>query len=170
MKRIILVLLTIYLALEAFPQSSAFGLGVILGNPTGFSGKLWTGEKSAIDASIGYHIGRINGLRLTADYLVHHWSFESEKDLIKVFFGAGAGLGFISDISLSLRAPAGAGYYFTLPAPRSICGNCAHPSDHWSGRCQFLDRRLSWCPLVFLDIGLCAYIYVYIFLTKSFIQ
>ena len=86
-------------------------MGVILGNPTSFSIKYWTGELTAIDASIGYRYGSSNDLYLNTDFLFHLWSVQKDEGLIKFYFGTGAGLGFISDLSLSIRAPFGAALF-----------------------------------------------------------
>lgn len=111
MKRVILILFALCLTSNAFPQKGDFGMGLILGNPTAFSIKWWTGDRSAIDASLGYHYGNLNHLHLNTDLLLHLWTFEKEQDLIKIYFGPGAGLGFISDLSVTVRAPVGAGLY-----------------------------------------------------------
>jgi hypothetical protein len=111
MKKIILVLIAACLAINVFPQKGDFGMGMILGNPTAFSIKWWTGNKSAIDASLGYHYGNMNHLHLNTDLLFHLWTFEKEEDLIKIYFGPGAGLGFISDLSITVRTPVGTGLY-----------------------------------------------------------
>lgn len=111
MKRMILLLFALCLASNAWPQKDDFGLGLILGNPTAFSIKWWTGDRSAIDASLGYHYGNMNHLHLNTDLLLHLWAFEKEQDLIKIYFGPGAGLGFISDLNITLRAPVGTGLY-----------------------------------------------------------
>lgn len=111
MKRVILILVALCLASNAFPQKGDFGMGLILGNPTAFSIKWWTSDRSAIDASLGYHYGNMNHLHLNTDLLLHLWTFEKEQDLIKIYFGPGAGLGFISDLSITVRAPVGAGLY-----------------------------------------------------------
>ena len=116
MKRTFLAIIALFLSIQALPQNSDFGIGLILGNPTGFSVKYWTGEKTSIAASIGYHIGHIDHLRLNADFLIHNWSFDSEQDLIRIYFGPGVGLGFISELSISVRAPVGVAYFFhTIP-------------------------------------------------------
>ena len=111
MKRMILMLFALSLASKALPQKGDFGMGMILGNPTAFSIKWWTGNKSAIDASLGYHYGNMNHLHLNSDLLLHLWTIEKEQDLIKIYFGPGAGLGFISDLSITARAPLGTGLY-----------------------------------------------------------
>ena len=86
-------------------------MGVILGNPTSFSVKYWTGDVTAIDASLGYRYGNTNELYLNTDFLFHLWAIQKEEGLIKFYFGAGAGLGFISDLSFSVRAPGGAALF-----------------------------------------------------------
>ncbi len=111
MKKAILFLCSLLLSMNAFPQKGEFGMGVILGNPTALSVKWWTGKVTAIDASLGYHFGNMNHLHVNTDLLAHLWSFDKEGDLIRIYFGAGAGMGFISDLSISVRAPFGAGLY-----------------------------------------------------------
>ncbi|MEN8156059.1 MAG: hypothetical protein ABFS10_03855 [Bacteroidota bacterium] len=124
MKRSILALCTLLLSVNAFSQKSNFGLGVMLGNPTGVSAKLWTGEKIAVDAAFGYRIGVEDHLRFNADYLFHPWSFNVEQDILKPYFGAGFGLGFISDFSVSVRVPVGAAYFFQ-PVPLEVFAEIA---------------------------------------------
>jgi len=98
--------------LQAFSQKGSIGLGITLGNPTGITAQYWTGEITAVKVNFGRQISGINHLLLAADFLVHPWSFDSEGDLIRLYLGAGAGLGFISDLSLSLRTTQGAAYFF----------------------------------------------------------
>ena len=111
MKRCILILGLVLLSLEVFSQKGEFGMGIILGNPSSLSVKLWTGKVTAIDASIGYRYGSANHLYLNTDFLFHLWDFQKEEGMIKVYFGAGAGLGFISDLSIGVRLPGGAALY-----------------------------------------------------------
>ena len=113
MRRTVLVCSFLLLSLTVFSQKGDVGLGVNLGNPTGISAKFWTGDRTAVDASIGYYISRINHLRLNADFLLHPWAFDSEQDLVRLYLGLGAGLGFASEISITLRFPVGAAYYFS---------------------------------------------------------
>ena len=111
MKRVILILCAVFLAINAFTQKGDFGMGIILGNPTSVSVKLWTGKVTAIDASLGYRYGSANHLYLNTDFLFHLWAIEKEEGTIKVYLGAGAGLGFVSDLSFSIRAPVGAALF-----------------------------------------------------------
>ena len=75
MNKRFLIPVILVLSLNAFAQDIKNGIGVILGNPTGFTAKLWTGEKTAIDASLGYQFGNINSLYLSADFLIHQFNF-----------------------------------------------------------------------------------------------
>lgn len=111
MKKVILVLSMVLLTTSAFSQKGDFGMGLILGNPTSFSVKLWTGNLTALDASLGYRYGRANHLYLNTDFLFHLWAFQKEEGIIKIYFGAGAGLGFVSDLSFSIRGPLGAALF-----------------------------------------------------------
>ncbi len=71
MKKVFLSLILIFLCLNVFSQKGDFGMGVILGNPTSLSVKYWTGDLTAIDASLGYRYGSANHLYLNTDFLFH---------------------------------------------------------------------------------------------------
>lgn len=108
-------LLTLMLTASGFAHAQAgkFELGLALGSPTGVSAKYWTGEHFAIDASLGYHFRSQSHLLLSADFLGHPLSCPFDEDLIKLFAGAGLGLGYTSNLGLSLRIPVGATHYFS---------------------------------------------------------
>ena len=101
----------LFLSISAFSQKGNFGMGMILGNPTSLSLKLWTGEVTAIDASLGYRYGTANHLYLNTGFLFHLWALEKDEGMIRIYVGAGAGLGFISDLSISIRTPGGAALF-----------------------------------------------------------
>lgn len=44
------------------------GLGLIIGSPTGFSGKYVLARKSAIEVNAGWSFGDVTGLHITGDY------------------------------------------------------------------------------------------------------
>jgi len=112
MKRYVLALMAMILSMNASSQIREIGLGVILGSQAGIGVKMWTSETTAIDASLSYDFGYLDNLYLNASFLIHNWSVDVNEDIIKIYLGPGAGLGFTSDISISVRAPGGAGYFF----------------------------------------------------------
>jgi hypothetical protein len=116
MKKLILISLALVLSFNAFSQTEGIGIGAILGSSFDFSVKLWTGEKTAFDAAVGFDLGTYGGVHFNADFLYHNWSWDVLEDEMKVYFGPGAGMGFHSgysnNVSMSLRAPGGVGYYF----------------------------------------------------------
>jgi hypothetical protein len=80
MKKIILISLALVLSLSAFSQTEGIGIGVKLGTTVDFTAKFWMGEKTALDLSAGFDYGGFGGLHLSADYLIHNWSFDIAHD------------------------------------------------------------------------------------------
>lgn len=113
MRKLILLCLVSMIPLRTTAQNQDLdiGLGIILGSPSGLSAKLWTGEKTAVAAAAGYHFGMYNHISLSADFLAHLWTIPHEADELKVYFGMGAGMGFLSEISLDIRFPGGVSLY-----------------------------------------------------------
>ena len=64
-----------------FKANKIFGLGLMIGAPTGLSGKYFLTESTALDfgvGGIGYYRGR-DGLHLHADHLWHPLSLVSDE-------------------------------------------------------------------------------------------
>lgn len=75
MRRILLGL-TALAMLAAFEsparaEGGPFGLGIILGSPTGVSAKLYLNKKNAVDAAVGFSLLGGSGIHVHADYLWH---------------------------------------------------------------------------------------------------
>ena len=91
------ILMTVIIALIMVVSSSAqspmgrsFGFGIIIGEPTGLSAKIWTAADQAVALSLGTsYIGRI---RIGADYLWHLDVFRSR--IVTMYAGPGAAIGF----------------------------------------------------------------------------
>jgi hypothetical protein len=66
-----------------FEANKTFGLGIMLGGPSGLSGKYFVGPSTAIDFGVGYHgccrYRNHGGLHLHADYLWHPVSLVSAE-------------------------------------------------------------------------------------------
>ncbi|MBN1299871.1 MAG: hypothetical protein JW995_01545 [Melioribacteraceae bacterium] len=73
-----------------FAQNRNLGLGVILGEPTGLSGKYWLNENNAFDFAFGYTVfGTSNYVALHADYLYHSKDLIKSEIIIPVYYGFG---------------------------------------------------------------------------------
>src|SRR5512141_800410 len=82
-------------------QDHGFGLGVILGEPTGFSAKLWTSPVNAFDFGLGFsiggdRIGKFNGsydggsrTHFHMDYLWHSFDAIYTDINLPVYYGVG---------------------------------------------------------------------------------
>jgi hypothetical protein len=90
------------LAITAAPAAHAsdigsgrpFGLGIILGDPTGLSGKWYINPDHAIDFAIGAGWFTGHSLRIHADYLFHfHLTSNSTFDL-PLYIGVGPAFAF----------------------------------------------------------------------------
>ena len=102
-------------------QERGFGLGVIIGEPTGFSAKLWTSSDNAFDFGLGWsiggdRIGRYNGyydggkrIHFHIDYLWHSFDVFSSSIRFPIYYGVGG------------RINNGAGYHSSL-AIRGVFG------------------------------------------------
>ncbi|MBI4651928.1 DUF3996 domain-containing protein [Candidatus Desantisbacteria bacterium] len=119
-------LITLLLCISAsaqvnIPQNRKLGLGIILGEPSGLSGKMWTGPDIAIDGGIAWSTGNNNNLNLHFDYLVHNFNKLNElnmnKDII-LYYGVGTGIKFITDknadTKAGIRIPIGINYLFSI--------------------------------------------------------
>jgi hypothetical protein len=69
-------------------QSKKLGLGIIVGAPTGFSLKYWTGSGDALQGYVG---GGFGGIAIGADYVFHSNAFNDQR--IPFYYGPGAFVG-----------------------------------------------------------------------------
>ncbi|MBD3411025.1 MAG: hypothetical protein GF419_12575 [Ignavibacteriales bacterium] len=93
MKGFLLVITFIVLVgtLQAQSPGKTFGFGLIVGDPTGGTIKLWTGGTNAIAAHVGgSYFGEI---RIGADYLWHFNAFNSRMFNLHAGVGGAIGLG-----------------------------------------------------------------------------
>ena len=94
-------------------QSNGIGLGLIVGEPTGISGKLWTSSTSAFDAALAWSFVDENAFQIHADYLFHNIRLITIPDgKLPFYYGIGARLKTSNDIKLGVRVPLGLAYLF----------------------------------------------------------
>jgi len=89
---------------RAYEPGRDFGIGVIIGEPTGISAKLWTSGTTAFDAGIGWSLGadrfdRYSGsyiggdrVHIHVDYLWHAMDAIQSTERFPVYYGIGGRL------------------------------------------------------------------------------
>jgi len=92
-------------------QNAGFGLGVIVGEPTGLSCKLWTGSNTAIDGVAAWSFGKKGALQLHSDYLFHN--FNLIKNNIPIYYGIGGKIKFAEKSEAGIRIPFGIDFMLT---------------------------------------------------------
>lgn len=101
-------------------EKGVFGAGLIVGEPTGVSGKYYLSDDRAIDMAIGGAIiGR--GIQVHADFLWHPWLLDQKESFaLPVYLGVGGrilnhdGGGDEDDhLRIGVRAPVGILFDFT---------------------------------------------------------
>jgi hypothetical protein len=122
MNKFTLVFLTLCIAVlfqQADAQRRNFGIGLILGEPTGISAKLWTTSDNAFDFGLGWsvdgdHMGRYNNdyyyynggsrVHFHMDYLWHSFNSIQAAGQFPLHYGIGgrlnSGDGYASTISV----------------------------------------------------------------------
>jgi hypothetical protein len=108
-------------------QERTFGLGVIIGEPTGISAKLWTTPVNAFDFGLGWSVGgdrfgNYNGfnggnrVHFHMDYLWHSFDALHSSERFPLYYGIGG------------RINSGAGYDASV-AVRGVFGIAWLPRD-----------------------------------------
>jgi hypothetical protein len=102
---------------QSLAQTRGFGLGVIIGEPTGISAKYWTSPVNAFDFGLGWswggdRIGRYKGyydggsrVHFHMDYLWHSFEAIHSSERFPLYYGIGgrfnSGAGY--DASVAIR-------------------------------------------------------------------
>ncbi|HTK82614.1 MAG TPA: hypothetical protein VL633_10010 [Bacteroidota bacterium] len=111
------IALSQFLAVQAsVAQERKFGLGVILGEPTGISAKLWTSPGTAFDFGLGWSVGgdrisRYDGsydggsrIHFHMDYLWHSFDAITSSERFPLYYGIGGrintGAGYTSSAAV----------------------------------------------------------------------
>ncbi|MBN4076483.1 hypothetical protein JYT16_02070 [Gemmatimonas aurantiaca] len=91
-------------------------LGVIVGEPTGFSGKLWTSSKTAFAAGLAWSLDNNAGMHIHVDYLWHKTAkLKRNRGSLPWYYGIGGRLktnnNKNSDDFLGVRFPVGLEFF-----------------------------------------------------------
>ncbi len=109
---ILLVAVVSVFAFKAAAQDRGFGLGVILGEPTGVSAKYWVGSRNAVDGGLAWSFRHSGFFHVHADYLWHIPLKLESVERLNFYVGIGGRLGFGSGSTLvGARIPVGLVYW-----------------------------------------------------------
>lgn len=116
MKKLCAFVLCVIVYSPVSAQTSGTGIGIIAGEPTGFSVKFWLGAATAVDGAVAWSFSGDGALHVHADYLFHKFDlFSEESSRIVLYYGAGGrvkfGEGERKDI-IGVRVPVGLLYPF----------------------------------------------------------
>ena len=99
----------------ALAEGGPFGIGIILGEPTGISGKFQISKSNAVDGAIAWSLKDDNDLHLHGDYLYHNYSLIiPDTGELPVYFGIGGRIKLREDHDdeIGIRFPVGLDYMF----------------------------------------------------------
>lgn len=90
-----------------------FGIGIMVGEPTGVSIKSWNSDVSAFDIGAAWSLsGREEAIHLHADHLWHTWFRDIDAGRLAFYYGVGGRIIFSSDATAGVRFPLGLNYVF----------------------------------------------------------
>ncbi len=97
-----------------YAQGHGFGLGMILGEPTGISLKNWLGRSTAVDFAIAWSFEGKDSFTIHGDYLSHRFKLtQVESGSLPFYYGIGGSMKFKGDDTrLGARVPLGSNYHF----------------------------------------------------------
>jgi hypothetical protein len=114
MSRLIITSFLIVVFAGAAQASGRFGVGVIAGEPTGFSAIAFPSSNEAVDAAVGWAFNEDQALHIHGDYLRYNTSLlKMNKGKMALYYGIGARGKFVDeDTVFGARVPLGVSYMF----------------------------------------------------------
>ena len=116
--KVTVLLIATFMVCSALPMDAgAFGLGVIVGEPTGLSYKSFLTDKVAIDGALAWGFANEEALQIHFDALFHGRSLGTANGgRFPIYYGLGVRVKFEDTTNIALRAPLGLVLMFdTLP-------------------------------------------------------
>ncbi|MCK4321194.1 MAG: DUF3996 domain-containing protein [Candidatus Bathyarchaeota archaeon] len=95
-------------------QDSGFGLGIIIGEPTGISAKAWVGKYRAICGAAGWSLTEEKHFHIYGDYIFHNFELiKLEKGKLPIYYGFGCRIKAKegSNTEIGVRIPLGMDYF-----------------------------------------------------------
>ena len=106
------IVLNLYV-FQSFSQDNGFGIGLILGEPTGISAKIWSGNRNAFDAALAWSFVHAGAMYIHVDYIWHNFKLiHVSEGKLPFYYGIGGRLVTGADAILGARVPLGLAYMF----------------------------------------------------------
>ncbi len=113
MKKLLAVLLLCFMISNTQAQKEGFGIGIMIGEPTGINGKYWLTQTTAVDGGIAYSFAKEHtAVSLHADYLYHINDVIESRYAIPFYYGFGFRMRFVDGDENSFGARGVAGLVF----------------------------------------------------------
>jgi hypothetical protein len=109
------------LARPILAQDHGFGMGIVLGEPTGLSAKLWTSRDNAFDFAAAWSFRNYHhndnhndgSVLLQADYVWHFFNLiPVSSGKLPLYIGIGGRVVLANDANFGVRVPVGLDYLF----------------------------------------------------------
>lgn len=143
--KILCALLMILWGAVAFAKDEKLGVGLIVGEPTGLSLKVWQDNVHAIDLGLGWTAEHNEDFHLHADYLFHDFLvFKPTTGRMPLYYGLGGSISRKSgdDTHLGIRVPFGISYLFA-DSPLEVFGELAPRADFNTNSHLMLDAAFG---------------------------
>jgi hypothetical protein len=93
-------------------QGGNLGLGIVAGNPSGVSSRLWVGNRNSIDFIAGFDLYH-DRVSINADYVWHEFGlFPVRRGQLPLYYGMGLWTSVSNDPAMGARGKVGIAYLF----------------------------------------------------------
>jgi hypothetical protein len=108
-----LILLGCLAGLSYGQSNHNVGLGIMLGEPTGLTIKIWNRQTVAVDGGAAWSFVSGKFFQIHSDLLFHNFNLiRVETGRMALYYGVGARIKFADSTTVSLRIPVGVSYEF----------------------------------------------------------
>lgn len=94
-------------------QQTKFGIGIILGEPTGITSKYWINSNSAFVGGLSWSFKDNDALYMHLDYVNHDYTLIGvNRGKLAVYYGIGGKILLAKETNIGVRVPVGLNYIF----------------------------------------------------------
>ncbi len=109
--QIVFLLVLLMCTKNVLAQKSGIGIGIIIGEPTGVSGKKWVSSNAAFNAAAAWSFVGDGALHLHVDYVFHNFDlFAPDIKNLALYYGIGGRVKLSDNSKFGMRIPVGLNY------------------------------------------------------------